>query len=777
MAADNANRLISRLVAERQIENALLRGVTADWFAVPEDRAVWSFLVRHHDAYGEVPTSVTVKDNYPTYRLLRVEDTSEYLLDQFAAHRRATKTYALVRDAVDALDNPNDYERVLGLLRAGLADVDAAVSSTNDMDLVVDAASRFAAYEDLKNRPGGLLGLPTGFPTIDEATAGLQPGQLVTIVASPKTGKAVRNDTRVLTPTGWTTMGDICSGDKVVGSDGLPTTVVAVHPQGEVDLYRVTTSDGVSVDACGDHLWQVRPYRRGVHVLNTRTLRSVLASGDRRFAYLPMTAPVRYPFDNEDLPPVDPYLLGLLLGDGYLGGGTPTFTKPVPEIHEEIAHRLPAGVSAVLLDPKKGSVSLSTRRGDPNPLLDALREMQLIGCRSWEKFIPHRYLYGPVSERVLLLQGLMDTDGGVEINKLGNARAVFSTSSERLSWQVQELVQSLGGTAKTSVKKSPKHQGGTGRPAHITTVKLPPAISPFLAGPKRRKWDAARARLTKSTPPVRRIVSIEPVGRGEATCITVDRPDGLFLTEGFVVTHNSQLALKVADHIHRSGLSTLYQSFEMGNAEQQQRFDALRARVSHNRLRRGLLTHDEEKRYRAALSEMDGVGNSFVLTDSSVATTVSALGAKIAQVGPDVAVVDGVYLMVDEVTNEFNTPQALTNITRSFKRLAQRLGIPIIITTQTLLWKMKKNEISENSIGYSSSFLQDSDVVIGLERTEDDAMRLLKVVASRNCGPAQVDCVWDWETGTFEEMSSAPAPGAPSPSWADADDSYDYEAS
>jgi replicative DNA helicase len=136
--------------------------------------------------------------------------------------------------------------------------------------------------------------------------------------------------------------------------------------------------------------------------------------------------------------------------------------------------------------------------------------------------------------------------------------------------------------------------------------------------------------------------------------------------------------------------------------------------------------------------------------------TVTGLKSKIEKLKPDIVFVDGVYLMIDEATGESNTPQALTNITRNLKRLAQKENIPIVITTQVLLWKMKKRQVSADAIGYSSSFFQDSDVILGLQKQdeEDDTSRELRIVASRNCGPATSDLLWDWEDGRFEEYGS-----------------------
>ena len=220
-------------------------------------------------------------------------------------------------------------------------------------------------------------------------------------------------------------------------------------------------------------------------------------------------------------------------------------------------------------------------------------------------------------------------------------------------------------------------------------------------------------------------------------------------------TGKSVLSLQVAVNVHKDGYVPLYQSFEMSNIEQQHRHDAMRAQIAHSRLIRGALTPEEEARYQKVLTEMSTM-HKFYLTDSVSAMTVTGLKSKIEKLKPDIVFVDGVYLMIDEATGESNTPQALTNITRNLKRLAQKENIPIVITTQVLLWKMKKRQVSADAIGYSSSFFQDSDVILGLQKQdeEDDTSRELRIVASRNCGPATSDLLWDWEDGRFEEYGS-----------------------
>lgn len=216
-------------------------------------------------------------------------------------------------------------------------------------------------------------------------------------------------------------------------------------------------------------------------------------------------------------------------------------------------------------------------------------------------------------------------------------------------------------------------------------------------------------------------------------------------------TGKSQIALQMAINVHEIGKVPMFQSFEMNNHEQGQRHSSMRAHISHTALRRGKLKSVEEDRFVAMIDRMKTM-QPFHLVDAINGLTVDSLVAKAEQLKPDILFVDGVYLMMDQVTGEANTPQALTNITRALKRVAQRLDIPVVITTQTLLWKMKGGKVSADSIGYSSSFFQDSDVILGLEPIEDEEqLRLLKVVQSRNCAPSETSITWGWDTGCFHD--------------------------
>jgi hypothetical protein len=219
-------------------------------------------------------------------------------------------------------------------------------------------------------------------------------------------------------------------------------------------------------------------------------------------------------------------------------------------------------------------------------------------------------------------------------------------------------------------------------------------------------------------------------------------------------TGKSQICLRMAANVHEAGLVPMFQSFEMNNHEQTQRFLAMSAHISSSGLRRGKLNSSEEDRLIETIDSLKSK-QPFHFVDAINGLTVDSLLAKAEQLNPDILFVDGVYLMLDQVTGEANSPQALTNITRALKRVAQKLDIPVVISTQTLLWKMKGGKVSADSIGYSSSFFQDSDVILGLEPVEDDEeVRLLRVVQARNCGPGDTSITWKWDTGCFHDATA-----------------------
>ena len=146
MAADNEVRLLSRAIRTRDISVLLEAGVQDDWFFVEENKAVWRFIRQHWTKYQEVPTGVTVLDNFPTYRLLAVEDNVDYLLDQLIEYRKRQSTISVVQDASEAIAS-GDHNAAIAVLGQGVAKLlDEGVRDSTDLDLTHEATKRFDEY-------------------------------------------------------------------------------------------------------------------------------------------------------------------------------------------------------------------------------------------------------------------------------------------------------------------------------------------------------------------------------------------------------------------------------------------------------------------------------------------------------------------------------------------------------------------------------------------------------------------------------------------------------
>ncbi|THA61894.1 phosphate starvation-inducible protein PhoH [Streptomyces sp. A0958] len=363
-------------------------------------------------------------------------------------------------------------------------------------------------------------------------------------------GRAQPVFTNVLTPDGWRPIGALEVGDLVIGSDGAPTPVLGVYPQGEKDIYRVSAQDGSWTLCCGDHLWTVRtasdkrrdePWR----VLETKEMiGNVRAAHARRYELPMLTAPVSFP---EREVPMDAYALGLLLGDGCLTGATtPSFATEDAELAEALEGSLP-GVSVR----HKGGVDHVLNRvkapGDVVTLEDAvtraLRELDLVGTRSHSRFVPDAYLFNSADVRLAVLQGLLDADGGPVTRTDRTCRVQYTTASIMLRDDVIALVQSLGGVAYTRHRAAEGRAPGVAKgreaqhryDAHVVDIRLPEGIEPFRLARKAEKYRAAGG----GGRPTRFIDSIEPAGREEAVCIQVAAEDSLYVTQGHLLTHNT----------------------------------------------------------------------------------------------------------------------------------------------------------------------------------------------------------------------------------------------
>lgn len=305
-------------------------------------------------------------------------------------------------------------------------------------------------------------------------------------------GKAQPLYSLVATPYGWKRMGDIEVGDEVCTPDGAYSKVIQIHPQGIVPIYELTFQDGSKCETSADHLWYSKPVRDGEDRWKVRTTKEIFDS--KRDFVIPLGVCNR---DEKELP-LDPYILGCLLGDGGMTTNSITFTSA--DTHFEKYLPLVKRKSRYCYG-VKGVVSI-------------LRELNLLGCNSYSKFIPEEYMTSSWGQRIELIQGLMDTDGYVS----ADGKVNYTSVSDKLRNQMAELIRSVGGTAQ-------EFKG------HSLYIRHPDSDILFKLDRKKKRTHKKKIN--------NRIVSIECVGVEECQCITIDSREQLYITDNYIVTHNS----------------------------------------------------------------------------------------------------------------------------------------------------------------------------------------------------------------------------------------------
>ena len=395
------------------------------------------------------------------------------------------------------------------------------VMAVHCMDLLTTKATH--GVEGLRDFSGGLVAHHTADGFVYRSR--------VTIDRCPQ---PLCDETLVATPSGAARIGRLGVGDLVMGANGQATEIIDIPFQGEQDVIRLTFSDGQTVDCGPGHLWTVRTSKDNKWQTITADeilKKGVLAPNGHPRWEIPSPSAMEYQ-ECQSLP-VHPRLLGAILADGNTTVRSVTITKD-----RELVAALPLPAGHTLTEmpgsERAGGRTASFRIGCPewhrNDVLTGLRTLGLEGARAWEKFIPNRYLMASIEDRRELLCGLMDGDGKISTN----GGVIYRTTSSRLAGDVERLVRSLGFSARVFCHEGGRYEGGIGRPLFTVSIRLNSKWCPFTLPRKAERW-----RDTRPTPR-QMIVGIERLNeRRWMTCITVAAPDGLFVLDNFIVTHNS----------------------------------------------------------------------------------------------------------------------------------------------------------------------------------------------------------------------------------------------
>jgi len=372
----------------------------------------------------------------------------------------------------------------------------------------------------------------------------------VIILSARQTGKFQTHKSKIAIPDGWTTMGDVKIGDDVLTPDGGTAKVLDKFPQGVKESYRVTFDDGSSATSGLDHLWDTfirNKWEKNKFVVQRKalTLREIMEymekistrkSKSNYAVRIPVVKKVNF---SEKQFPLDPYALGLLLGDGCWSQPREVcFTTIDQELVEYLTESI-QDIGGVVTHRTTGSgmnYYLSTPELPRNDIVRIVRDLNLTGTKSATKFIPEMYMTGSHDQRLALLQGLMDSDGTVNVRN--KSRTVsLTTISPHLRDGAQQLVWSLGGKCSYRERqpKNPQHSL-----AYDVFISLPCPKDCFRLTRKKDLCHEVWGGGSRNETDIRRtIVDITREEDEESSCILVDHPDHLYITDDYSVTHNS----------------------------------------------------------------------------------------------------------------------------------------------------------------------------------------------------------------------------------------------
>lgn len=545
-------QIISRiLTSQDEAEIDTLCGFDESYYNIFKKEI--GFILSHRAKYGDVPDSFTFQAEFPEFEIVAVSEPLEFLVSEIKKNKQhiiLIETFNKIKD-LGSGDVSEAWQYLSN--QCGRAN---NLNDSRPMDIIKDAklrADQIIAFNKAQR-------IPTGFDEIDKLMYGglSTVEELLLIVARTNTGKAQPLWSKVLTPTGWKTMGDIKVGDIVVGKNNDNGKVVKLFPQGVKDYYKITFDDGTFTYCCEDHLWEVRSSRTYFQSYEVVKLADILHS---TYSF---RVDISYPliFSNSD-----------------------------------------------------------------------------------------------VSDRMHKLNKLAD-DFGQPMNSSGMWRVPFK--DDEFCSCFSDLCRSLG----VKVKKLDGY------------IECESLFNPFIDPVKHDKFqDSIKWILSK------KITCIELAGQTECQCILLDNKSHTYITDDYIVTHNTWVTTKMMESAQSHGFPVLYYSPEMQSSFMGTRFDTWRRNFINSDLHRG--RYSEE--YLKYIDELSHEGTSaYILEDKDTpegAVTVSVLQQLVKQLHIKLLIIDGLSYMKDEM----NAPRddiKYKNLCTGLFRLSKQFGCAVVVTMQ-----------------------------------------------------------------------------------------------
>ncbi len=610
-------------------------------------------------------------------------------------------------DAFDLLDNAEReiFQISESQLRKGAVDMNSVVHAT------------MQHLESIHGREGGITGVPSGFTALDAMTGGWQPSDMVIIAARPSMGKCLGKGTRVMMFDGTLKrVEDVVVGDLLMGDDSTPRRVLSLA-RGREEMVWVRQTYGIDYRVNASHILSVKKSRSGDPeprgTVTDIEVRDYLARSPKwQNDHKGYKVAIEFP---EREVPLDPYFLGLWLGDGKSDSARVYSQDPevVEYLHELAEAR---GETVTVHDADRGPAYLVTgRRGGASRTDSVQARLREIGALG-DKHIPHAYLATSRRQRLALLAGLVDSDGHRNAGHGGTIE--ITQTNKRLAEQVKRLCDSLGYRTSFEAKVA---RSQTGFEGVVWRVRFNGDVSEIPTRVVRKTsppWTDSRDWTVSG-------LTLEPDGVDDYYGFTIDG-NRRFLLEDGTVTHNTALSLAITRNaaLHpEKPAGVAYFSLEMSAQQLAQRLLTSEARVDAQRARTGRLHDDDWPKLARAAGRLSAAN---IFIDDTAGLGILELRAKCRRLKAehDIGLVIVDYLQLMHGTTQAqsgNREQEIAQISRSLKGLAKELDVPVIALSQLsraveTRGGDKRPQLSD--LRESGSIEQDADVVMFIYRAE-----------------------------------------------------------
>ena len=683
-----------------------------------------------------------IKETLPT--TANVETHIKALQDH--SKKRALK-HVCAKAVQDVADPRADVAEILQEAERELSEISKQKEDNQVKSSPEALKGALHAVQGVLSGAEGALGHNTGISTIDYHCA-LRAGEMVVIGARPSIGKCLGIDTPVLMYGGRKKMSqDVEVGDFLTGPDGEPREVLSLV-RGNEEMYRITPHKGDPYTVNEIHILSFKLNSDGTKwakiyagkkyypgdIVNLSVMEYLGLCGRKKHHLKGWKSEaIRFPqgymaVKGGELPA---YMLGIWLGDG--SSSKPVIYTPEPEIEDYIDRYANAKGCLVTKYQQRGCKSLSINTGMTgslfkNPFTAELRRLDLIK----NKHIPFNYLTASKEERLLLLAGLLDTDGYYN----GEGLYEIITKYKKLNDGIVFLCNSLGFRACSKlVKKGIKSIGFVGE---YYRINITGDVAQIPVKVQRKKATGYKPKRNVNTSGIK----VEPIGKGDYYGWSLGG-DKLFLLGDFTVTHNSALAGVLAKNFSTAGKSVYLGTLEMKAEDFMQRL--LYTEMGYNQytikdISRGELEQklvQAADKYSKASIWFDDVGREWGGIKRRIRRAVKNVGVQIAMID---------YLQLIQIKGDFfSRENQVATISGEIKALALELGIPIVILAQ--LNRDAEGKIPcMRDLRESGAVEQDADQIWLLHRDRDPKEKdderieaVLKVEKNRNGRTGKAD--------------------------------------